>query len=217
MPTFAIVAEGITDQIVLEKIIRLFYKGTSDAEGLAFTYSQPGRDTTDQARQVDEDFGGWQQVIEHCSTPEYIYEALSLSDYVVVHIDSDICRNDLITVDQNLPFDELIVEIENVILNAIDPVILGGYREKFILAVAIHSTECWLLPFFTKVLTERKKVNSCESVLRAIARREGFAYSKDGPGYLDLVLTIKKFKDVSTAALYSPSLKRFISSLPVSI
>lgn len=217
MPTFAIIAEGVTDQIVLEKIIRLVYKGTSGADDLAVTHLQPARDTTDEARQVDNDFGGWQQVLEHCSTPENLYEALALNDYVIIHIDSDICRNDLITVDQNLPFDELVVAIEDILLSSIDSGILDNHRDKFILAVAVHSTECWLLPFFTKVGVERKKINSCEELLRIIARRDGFSYSKDGPGYLDLVRSIKKFKEISAASICSPSLDRFVKSLPAPI
>lgn len=214
MPTFALISEGVTDQIVLEKIIRLVYKGTQGADELAVTHLQPTRDATDQARQADEDFGGWQQVLEHCSTPENLYEAISLNDYVVIHIDSDICRHDSITIDPNLPFENLISAIESVVLDCIDPLILEAHREKFILAVAVHSTECWLLPFFTSVAAERIKVNSCEDMLRVIARRDRFAYTKDGPGYLDLVRNIKKIKDVTAAAACSPSLKRFIEALP---
>ncbi|WP_122439775.1 hypothetical protein [Pseudomonas viridiflava] len=214
MPAFAIIAEGVTDQIVLEKIIRLIYKSADSTAEISVTHLQPTRDATDDARQADGDFGGWQQVLEHCSSPTNLYEALALNDYIVIHIDSDICRNEQVAVDPNLPFDDLIVSIEDILFGVIDPAILADHRSKLILAVAVHSTECWLLPFFTNNAVERKKVNSCEEVLRTIAKREGINYAKDGPCYLDLVRDIRKVKQLLSAAACSPSLARFISSLP---
>lgn len=214
MPTFALISEGITDQIVIEKIIRLAYKGTAAADELDVNHLQPTRDATDIARQGEEDFGGWQQVFEHCSLAANLYEALALNDYVVIHVDSDICWHDSISIDPVQDFSALVAEIEDLIRSKINSDILISCADRIILAVAVHSTECWLLPFFTKAQAERSRVNSCEGLLRSIILRDGGTYAKTGPGYFDLVRNIKRLKDIEAAATFSPSLARFLSRLP---
>ncbi|WP_338745269.1 hypothetical protein V3D52_24035 [Pseudomonas putida] len=215
MPTFALISEGITDQIVIEKLIRLAYKGVDFEDGFDINHLQPTRDATDVARQEEDDFGGWQQVFEHCSIAANLYEALSLNDYVVIHVDSDICWHESISIDPAQNFLDLVVEVESLIISKIDPQILSSCQDRIIIAVAVHSTECWLLPFFTRTQSERTRINSCEGLLRSIVHRGGERYSKDGPGYFDLVRSIRKYKDVEAAAKCSPSLARFLSSLPL--
>ena len=217
MPTFALISEGITDQIVIEKIIRLFYKGTAGEEDFDVTHLQPTRDATDQARQNADDFGGWEQVLEHCSIARNLYEALAFNDYVVVHVDSDICWNESVDIDPGQSFDGLMAAVEEVVLQKIDPQIIASYRDRIIFAIAVHSVECWLLPFFTRIHNEKGRINSCEGLLSTILRRDSFSYSKDGPGYMELVKNIRRNKEVVTAAGYSPSLKRFISFLPAPV
>lgn len=82
MTTVALIAEGITDQIVIENIIQELYEDELDVN-----YMQPARDATDEARTAN--FGGWELVLEYCSIPDRIQEALALNDYVIIQIDTD--------------------------------------------------------------------------------------------------------------------------------
>jgi hypothetical protein len=60
MPTFAVVAEGITDQAVIENIIQDYYRANLEDE-VDVNNLQPLRDATDQARASGQ--GGWERVL----------------------------------------------------------------------------------------------------------------------------------------------------------
>ncbi|MGF6204397.1 hypothetical protein [Pseudomonas frederiksbergensis] len=216
MPSFALISEGITDQVVIEAVLHAFYKGTESEDDFAVTHLQPTRDATDVSRQEVDDFGGWQQVLEHCSIAEHMYEAVALNDYVIIHIDTDICRNDDIAIDPSQELAALISEIENLIFSKIDAALLKDYRDKIIFAIAVHSTECWVIPFYSNVMTERTKINSCESKLIEILARDGKVFKKDYRCFMGLSKAIRKKKLLLDAATCSPSLNRFLDSLPLS-
>jgi len=86
VPTFALITEGITDQVVLETVIRANCHSMTTDE-INIVPLQPTRDATDTARAKD--FGGWEKILEYCSSPNRILEALDFNDYVVIHIDTD--------------------------------------------------------------------------------------------------------------------------------
>lgn len=213
MPSFALFAEGITDQVVFEKIIKVFYKGIDDVD-VVVNCLQPTRDATDFSRQSEDDYGGWQQVLEHCSISENLHEAFSLNDYVVIHLDSDVADNDCTPIDPTQDWEAIVVGVEQMIIGSVNPELLDIYSGRFILAVAVQSTDCWLLPLFTNVAHERVTMKSCEGKLGMVLRRSNKYYKKDGPCYLDLVKEIKKRAHLTEMAKCSPSLTRFIQALP---
>ncbi|WP_160055661.1 hypothetical protein [Pseudomonas sp. R84] len=213
MPSFALFAEGITDQVVLEKIIKVFYKGISDT-GVVVNCLQPTRDATDVSRQQEGDYGGWQQVLEHCSISDNLHEAFSLNDYVVVHLDSDVADSDCSPVDPTQDLEDIVIGVEQMIIDSVEPELLEIYSGRFILAVAVQSTDCWLLPLFTNIAHERTTINSCEGKLGMVLRRSKKYYKKDGPCYLDLVKEIKKRAHLTQMSSCSPSLTRFLEALP---
>jgi hypothetical protein len=86
VPTFALITEGITDQVVLESVIRANCRSMTTDE-IDVVPLQPTRDATDTARAKD--FGGWEKIFEFCSSSARILEALDFNDYVVIHIDTD--------------------------------------------------------------------------------------------------------------------------------
>ncbi|WP_295461884.1 hypothetical protein [uncultured Pseudomonas sp.] len=213
MPSFALISEGITDQVVIESILDSFYKG--EVDDLSVAYIQPTRDATDVSRQDREDFGGWEQVLEHCSIAEHMYEALALNDYIIIQIDSDICWHPAIKIDPGLQWNELVEAIQNLILSRIDPAIIASHQEQLIFAIAIHSTECWLIPLYTKVLGELNRVNDCEGLLGCIIRRNNGVFKKEYRIFKDLVRPLRKKKNLLAALSSSPSLNNFVSKLPV--
>lgn len=212
MPSFALISEGITDQVVIEAILDSFYKGGDDE--LSVAYIQPTRDATDLSRQDKEDFGGWEQVLEHCSISEHMYEALALNDYIIIQIDSDICWHPTIQIDPGLPWNELVETIQNLIISRIDPTIVTNHQERLIFAIAVHSTECWLIPLYTKVKGELNRVNDCEGLLGSIMRRNNDVFKKDYRAFNTLVRPLRKKKNLLDALSFSPSLNNFVASLP---
>ena len=65
MPTFALVTEGLTDQIILEQILFGFF----DDPDIVINPLQPLRDETDSNRVVTP--GNWHQVLEYCASTEF--------------------------------------------------------------------------------------------------------------------------------------------------
>lgn len=212
MPSFALISEGITDQVVIEAILDSFYKGGEN--DLSVSYIQPSRDATDLSRQDREDFGGWEQVLEHCSISEHMYEALALNDYIIIHIDSDICWHPTIQIDPGLPWSELVEAIQNLIISRIDHTITSHHKDRLIFAIAVHSTECWLIPLYTKIRGELNRVNDCEGLLGSIMRRNNDTYKKDYRVFKNLVRPLRKKKNLLDALSFSPSLNNFVASLP---
>lgn len=214
MPSFALISEGITDQVVIEAVLYAFYRGAPVDNELSVTHLQPTRDATDISRQEKSDFGGWQQVLEHCSLTEHLYEAIALNDYIIIHIDSDICWHESVDIDPEQPSDELISHIAGLIFSKIDEKLLESYRDKIIVAVAIHSTECWIIPYHSNTPSERTKVNSCEAKLVEILSKNKIAFKKDYNCYMGLVKDMRKAKYLESAMKCSPSLAHFVSCLP---
>lgn len=81
MPTFALITEGLTDQAVIEIVIREYYHAKF-ADEVDVNILQPARDATDEARAAGQ--GRWERVLEYCSFHDRISEALSLNDYLVI-------------------------------------------------------------------------------------------------------------------------------------
>lgn len=83
MATFALISEGLTDQIVIERIIQQVCGDMFD-EGIDVNPLQPLRDATDQKTAPH---GGWELVLEYCEEKASL--ALEANDYVVIHLDTD--------------------------------------------------------------------------------------------------------------------------------
>jgi hypothetical protein len=86
MPTFGIIGEGITDQIVIEQVV-LGCFDDADAEPV-LNYVQPLLDRTGQSSAPEP--GGWTLVLRYLQLGKH-REALQFNDYLIMHIDTDTC------------------------------------------------------------------------------------------------------------------------------
>lgn len=144
MATFALVSEGITDQIVLERIIEVVcadhFEGGVDVNPL-----QPLRDATDSKTAPH---GGWELVLEYCQNSASA--ALEANDYLVIHLDTD--QGDhpnfgLALTDQgkDRACDVLVEDAIEIVKKRLGPEIYAAHADRFLFAISVHTMESWLL------------------------------------------------------------------------
>jgi hypothetical protein len=157
VPSFAIIAEGVTDQAVLENIL-LGYFGDEEDEPVV-NHVQPPRDATSKAP------GGWTLVFRSLRAGDH-RKALQLNDYVIVHIDTDVCEEPGYDVSHRaadgraLSPPELIEQVELKLLAAMDPEFCARNAGRIVFAIAVDSIECWLLPLLYDGEGAKKKAKT---------------------------------------------------------
>ncbi len=145
MSSFAIIAEGVTDQAVLENILCGYLQADEDEP--VVNHVQPPRDMTSTSRAP----GGWTLVFRSLRAGEH-RKALQLNDYVIIHIDTDVSEDPGYDVSHRatdgrplLP-SELIEQVTNKLISVMDPDFCARNADRIIFAIAVDSIECWLLP-----------------------------------------------------------------------
>lgn len=212
MPSFSLITEGLTDQVLITFLLTGYYGDT-----LEVTEAQPLRDETDESRQGSH--AGWENVLDYCST-ELFEQQFYVNDYVIIQIDSDVCgthkKFDLPLKDggKDKPVEEIIELVQSHIVGFIGKEIYDRYAERIIFAISIHSLECWLLPAYGKTKIEKEKSRKCEMHLTEILERFDVIYEKT---YRVFNIICKPFlvkKTALAAAKSNKSLNLFLGSLP---
>lgn len=188
MTTFALVCEGVTDQVVLERIIEQVCNDYFDG-GIYVNPLQPKRDETD-ARSAPS--GGWELVLEYCRSG--VVEALESNDYVVIHIDTD-CGDhinfglDLTIGGVDKSCDDLVTDAANIIIKCIGIERYEAYFKRIIFAISVHTIESWLLLYYFGI--DHPK-NSIEKYNKIAAKRNIEYLKKDARCYQNVVRGIKR-------------------------
>ncbi|PWV45022.1 hypothetical protein [Chitinophaga sp. S165] len=163
MKTFGIIAEGPTDQIVIQNILVGFFNNNDLTASINFL--QPLRDTTDEARRQ----GGWPKVIEYCQST-YLLEAFEQNDYLIIQIDTDVCEHKNFDVrtttedgsakSEEVLINDIILRFESLFLASFGPDKYNEFKERLIYAISLEEIECWLLPiYFTDKI--KSATNNC--------------------------------------------------------
>lgn len=209
--TFAGIAEGLTDQIVIENILTGYFNPDIDINWL-----QPLRDATDANRSSN--FGGWNQVFEYCQSKAF-KEAFQFNEYIIIHIDTDVSEEhyNLPHRDENGEFtpEQLIEKMIEKFKKLIGEDFYTKYEDKIIFAIAVHSMECWLLPlYYTN--NKKSKFKNCLSTLNQALKKEGFTIdgNNKNPEYYRSI-SFKYCKQKTLLGLYkeNPSFKSFIEAI----
>ena len=218
MPTFALIAEGITDQVALDAILEGYYRDRTD-DGIDVNPLQPRRDETDRTRVAEDTFGGWELVLEFCADHARIAEALVLNDYLIIQIDTDCGDHPRygvnLTVDgQDKSVGELVGAVRLKLIETLGAPLYERNRDRIFFAICVHSLECWLLPIHETQDGKRKKTKSCETHLQVTLCRSGLPYQKDYDTYSSLSRDYRKRDFVTRHLRYNESFEIFILSLP---
>lgn len=221
MAEFALICEGITDQVIITDILCGFFDNEDLDEDISPL--QPPYDATTQKQK---EFGGWQMLIAHLKSSQF-RDAVLNNRYVIVHVDSDISPSkgfDVKHTDEKN--EELSVEIltQNIISRLIEIIntsaadFYQSHKEKIIFCISVHSIECWLLAHYRLKPPRNSKIKGCDNELkRVLGRKYGQKCAKDFTKtyryYRRLSEPFLERKSLQLLALQEPSFKGFWNCL----
>jgi hypothetical protein len=213
MPKFAIIAEGITDQIIIDDILSGYFK----SEDINVKYFQPELDETDRNKTTN--YGGWSQVLEYCQ-PKKLAKAFQLNQYIIIQIDTDVSDKHpsygVAHQDENgeFPVDKIIDLVIEKLISIIGEEFYNNYCERIIFAIAVHSTECWLLPLYYDDKKRAKTKNCLDTLNQEIIKKEGFTIDRKNPDYYRKISRkYCKNKVLMDKYKHNPSFKIFIEDI----
>jgi hypothetical protein len=217
MIKFAVIAEGILDQVVLERIIDTIFKKKL-LNNILVNPVQPERDATDNSKVAQSCFGGWEGVIEYCAKTELLNQALQVNDYLIIHIDTDVCGHknfNLPIIANSTPAQSrsLILNVESFLASVLTSNFFNANKHRIIFAVAVHSTECWFLPSYSPNAGTQGATSTCEAKLQSALSKKNIAYEKDYDVYHSLSKCFKKHSDLIIYKDKSSSLGVFVDKL----
>jgi len=213
MYTFALVTEGLTDQIVLENILYGFF----DDPDIVINPLQPLRDATDTTRTVTP--GNWYKVLEYCASVEF-RGAFQFNDYLIIQIDTDVAQDYHVSPNDNegneLTPVQLIEQVKLAIIAKIGDDFYQQHQDQILFAIAVHSIECWLLPLYCDAGKKGKLKNCLATLNYELGRKMGFTidphnkrikyYERISEDYSERKVLMKNYEA-------NPSLHRFINEL----
>lgn len=185
MPSFAIAAEGITDQIIIERMIEQLC-GDQDVD---INFLQPSRDITDKHRA---EHGGWELVFEYCH--HRASDALATNDFLIVQIDTDCGEHQ----DYGLPLTvggvaraqmALVDHASAIIAGHIGNPFFSDNRDRIIFAISVHSLESWLLLILYQ---DSVAVSGFNRLARKLQRENNIALTKSADVYRTLARRVKR-------------------------
>jgi hypothetical protein len=212
MPVIGIIAEGYTDQLVIEAFLKATWTGEDEPD---FRRVQP----LDPSPGAHGSYapGGWtvlfQALRDGCHR-----DALQYCDLLVLHVDADVCDQVGFDVPRTADPDALAQAIEARLQGLLGLDFCAQHGHRICFAVAVDEVECWLLPlFFPKQTAHRSKTTGClDKVDEALRARNELPLrlgsGKNAKAYQQLLRRLKK-KDLLAATPHNPSLRRWVEAL----
>ncbi len=213
---FAIIAEGQSDQLVLENIlIGYFQKG--DDEPIVNHVQPPPPTPHCPAPQA-----GWTLVFSSLKRGDP-QKALQFNDFLVIHIDADVQEEAGFDVsrrgsnNKELPVPERIERIIEKLKAHMDGTFYAANAHRILFAVAVDTIECWLLPLLHSDNKAKKTVGCLKAANAALrkANKEGLSSgeTKFPRAYDDASRDYRKIKLLRKHSGRNPSFWVFIQRL----
>ena len=208
-----IVAEGVTDQLVIQNILLGYFKDQIAEQDIYF--DQP----PDMG--LGERFGSWGLVMTYLQQGRYA-DVFQLRDYLVVQIDSDVSPLKHFDVPHTDPAtgkprsaDALVSAIRDRFCEWIGPAAMARYAGRFLFAICVHELECWLVPLWENERFHHSTSNCAHRVLQAQRRNKAKTLiSKAEPRTYAIASTdFRKSKTLRKAGLAQRSLGLFLQDL----
>jgi hypothetical protein len=137
--TFGVIAEGLSDQAVIENIL-LGYFQAGEEDPLINPIQPPNPNSP----------GGWTRVFQ-CLERGEPQKALQFNDFLVIQIDTDVQEEPGFDVPRRecgveLSVPERVARVIARLRRDIDPAFYQAEGHRIVFSVAVDSIECWLLP-----------------------------------------------------------------------
>ncbi len=202
MPTFGLITEGPTDQVVIRHI--LF--GVFDDPDLAITRLQPKEDEP----------GNWVKVFDYCRSKE-LKQALYDIDYLIIQIDTDVLiREQLpekyrVDLPSHLSVEEIIERVSQLLISLMDngEQFWENYGDRILFSISVHQIECWFLPiYFRDKKQKAAKIMGCIDTLNEVLPQQEkglYIHGKDLSYYTRISKHFRK--DILKIYRLNPSLK----------
>jgi hypothetical protein len=216
MTTFALITEGVTDQVMLKHLLTGFY-GRRENDPIDINPIQPLRDATDSSRQGN--FGGWELVLECVGDSTKIENSLMYNDYLIIQIDTDSGEHTNYGVPLHSggdprPVADVLFDVKKKLVSCIGDKVYEENKERIFFAIAFHSSECWIIHLHSNEKADQKRVLNCEEHLSRALAVKGVKYTKDHDLYDRVCKPFRKAENINLAKSRNESLDAFIASLP---
>lgn len=210
-----IVAEGRSDQNVIENILKSFSIESHNVKKLR---PELAYDATD-IYQKNRTFGGWQNVkndcIERAIFDKFFY--INENKFVIIQIDTAECEEKDFGISKppknNLS--EYSISLRNQVIEKINIWLGNKYTDKLFYAISIEEIESWIL---TKYLeTETTKSANPKTRLKKIITEKGIKLkvTTEADFYKEITKDFGKLKLLNVYKAKNQSLKDFIESLTI--
>ncbi len=219
MTSFAIIAEGPSDIPVLKRIVTALL--ARDGLEPSFSVIQPDLDAA--AARGGPAPGGWQRVFGALQAGKHS-RALQFNDYLILHIDTDVCEQRGFDVPRrgegrDLEPGELAAAVRARLIAAMGED-FEPLKERILFAIAVESMECWFLPaLFPEDPRRRRRTDNCLHLVNEQLRARGEQQLDSGGAkvparYQDLSRRLyRRRKDVLAVADHNPSLGLFVEEV----
>jgi len=217
MITFKLIYEGRTDYLVIENILYGYFNTVDDIV-VDPLHPKEMIDETHQHRL--ENKTGWGAVLKYCQSAEF-KQAFQSRDYFIIHIDTDTSPEKHFDISHSengkeLSPEDLIEKVIEKFKELMGREFYAQYQHRIIFAIAVHSTECWLLPLYYQD-NKRTKTKGCLRTLnQALLKKEGFSIDENAkrPEYYEKIsANYGKHKELMKLYQRNPSLRVFIEQL----
>ena len=212
MLRFAIIAEGPTDQTVIENILLGYFENQENEP--AINYIQP-------PRPLSETPAGWGHVFKSLERREY-EGALQYNDCLVIHIDTDVQEEPGFDVPRrdggkDLDLSERVKRVIVRLRLEIDDHFATTNAHRILFAIAVDTIECWLLPLLYGDRKAAKTTGCLESANRALRSANQNALSagenKFIQAYEKASSNYRRRKTLIEHRARNPSLELFVKQL----
>lgn len=219
MASFAIICEGISENLSLHAIIEKMRQTDS-----YFADIQPRTEVT-HSHTVQEGSGGWTEVLSHCNT-DVFRRALQNNDYLVVQVDTDRCDESTFGIkktdenNQPRPMDEIYDDIISRLLQDVDKEFYEANKERIIFAICFDEIECWFLPLFYSDKRACATTGCISKINQELSKDKSGYYipekGKNGPNarstYQFIFKKIKR-KEIPNIAKHNYGFQKFVEQM----
>lgn len=217
MLRFGVIAEGPSDQAVIENILLGFFQDEEE-EPAIHPIQPPAPTTNDPAPPA-----GWTRVFESLKRGD-VQKALQFNDYLVIHIDTDVQEELGFGVprregERELSVPERVERVKERLRRDIDADFLATDGHRILFAVAVDAIECWLLPLLHDNKKKAEKTTGCLDAANQELRRKNrkglssAAETKFPQAYDSASRDYRKRKTLMKQHDRNPSLQLFVEQL----